>query len=376
MALQQKKLKLTDNDDLGGDGVNGSKPNVENAEPTKITDLNEYCLEKIFMHLDVESLFSVANSNKWLQDSAASVYGRKFSKNPVNLCSIRKCNASLYMFGEYICVDSLKFSLAFLRCFGAKIPGIILFCRRAFARASDEYINRYMNQYCADTLTAIHVTESSTFSNEIFAKPFTKLASVDFFGTNFALNFRNLVNWFPMVQHLKISACSMNYSSINEHFPHLEHLTIPIANSGWDNVVNLLSLNPQLNHLEADLAEDVNKTANDLLDMIGGNAAISKLTVKGSGDAYVNVNAAEVQRFANEHPLMAELVLSKYVFNVGDIITLIGRLNALKRFQFRFNERTEYNELVSRLSQEWQHNLGYVINLTTKQKHFSVELTR
>lgn len=376
MELQQKKLKLIDNNDLDGGGGNDSKSNAENSVSTKITDLNEYCLEKIFMHLDVESLFSVANSNKWLQYSASSVYGRKFSKSPVNLCSIRKCNASLYMFGEYICVDSLKFSLAFLRCFGTQIPSIILFCRRAFARASDELINRYMNQYCADTLTAIHVTESSTFSNEMFEKPFTKLESVDFFGSNFTLAFCNLTNWFPMLQHLKISACSMDYSAIGEHFPHLEHLSIPIANTGWDNVVNLLRLNPQINRLDVDMAEDVNKTATDLLEMIAGNAAISKLTVKGSGDAFVSVNADEVQRFANEHPLLAELILAKYVFNTDDIVILIGRLSSLTKFQFRFNERTEYNELVSRLSKEWKHHLGYVINLTTKQKHFSVELSR
>ena len=69
MALEQKKVKLTETDDpnTGTD----SKPDSQPAEPTTITDLNEYCLEKIFTHLDVESLFYVANSKKWLQNSAA-----------------------------------------------------------------------------------------------------------------------------------------------------------------------------------------------------------------------------------------------------------------------------------------------------------------
>lgn len=375
MSLQQqKKLKLIDHDDL--DGVNDPTSTGENVYPTKITDLNEYCLEKIFDHLDVQDLFSVANSNKWLQHSAASVYGRKFSKSPVNLCSNRKCNASLFMFGEYVCVDSLKFSLAFLRCFGAKIPGIILFCRRAFEHASDLWIDRYMNEYCADTLTAIHLAESSTFPIENFAKPFTKMVSVAFFGLNFALDFRHLVNWFPMLQRLNIGACTMDYSSIGEHFAHLERLCIPIANSGWDNVVNLLQLNPQLKHLEIDMDEDVNRTASDLLEMMAGNPAISKLTVKNSGDLYVDVSADEAQRLANEHSSLAELVLAKYVFNINDILVLIGQLQSLKKFQFRFNKSGDFDELKKKLSQDWQADLHYVINLTTKQNHFSIDLSR
>lgn len=382
LELQQKKLKLSDadadDDNQNGDTSPASKPNAENDEATitKITDLNQFCLEKIFMLLDVESLFNVANANKWLEHSAASVYGRRFNRNPVNLCSKRTCDQSVYMFGEYICVDSLKFSLAFLRCFGLHIPEIVLFCRRGFVGADDEWINRYMNEYCANTLETIHVTESATFSNEAFTRPFTKLASADFFGTNFALDFRHLINWFPALQQLKISSRLLNDLVINEHFPHLVHLTIPVANAGWDNVERLLRLNPQLNSLEMDLKADVNESASDLLDMINGNPAISKLTVNGRGDSYVTVSTDEMERFANEHAGVIDLVLPKYVFNTDDVLTLIGRLNQLKKFKFRVNERTEYNALVSRLDNEWEHRIGYVINTTTKKHHYSVDLNR
>lgn len=378
--LQQKKLKLSDAvDDLQNDGTStASTSDAENDEaaPTKITDLNQFCLEKIFMLLDVESLFNVANANKWLEHSAASVYGRRFSKNAVNVCDKRACEQSVYMFGEYICVDSLKFSLAFLRCFGAHIPGIVLFCRRAFAGTDDEWISRYMNEYCANSLQTIHVDESSTFTNETITRPFTKLTSADFFGRSFALDFRNLINWFPALRQLRLSTCAMEYSAIAENLPHLEHLTIPVAIDGWDTVADMLRLNPQLTGLELDLKKDVNKLANDLLDLINGNPAISKLTVKDSADSFVTVSTDEMERFANEHAAVIDLNLPKYVFNTDDVLTLIGRLDQLKKFQFRVNERTEYNALVDRLGNDWEHRIGYVINQITRNHHYSVGLSR
>lgn len=384
--LQLKKRKLSEADDglQNGSTSAASKPNEEHAEndendeqiPTKITDLNQFCLEKIFMMLDVESLFNVANANKWLEQSAASVYGRRFNKSPVNLCSKRTCKQSVYMFGEYICVDSLKLSLAFLRLFGPHIPEIILFCRRAFAGTDDEWISRYMDEHCANTLQTIHVTESSTFTNETLTRPFTKLTSADFFGRDFALDFLNLNKWFPALQRLKINTCSMHYSAIAEHLPHLEHLTIPVTNFGWDKVADLLRLNLQLNSLEMDLKADVDKLASDQLDMLIGNPAISKLTVNSSGDSYVTVNTEEMERFANEHAVAVDLVLAKYVFDTNDVITLIGQMKQLKKFQFRVNERTGYDALVSRLGEGWAHHIGFVINTTTKKHHYSVELSR
>ena len=34
---------------------------------TNITDVNQYCLEQIFMHLNLEDLVNVADSNKYLK---------------------------------------------------------------------------------------------------------------------------------------------------------------------------------------------------------------------------------------------------------------------------------------------------------------------
>lgn len=383
MENHEKKPKLNASDDnltettQKVDLVESSFEAAQSTITTKITDLNDHCLEKIFMHLDVECLFNVANANKWLRPSAAMVYGQKFGKNPVNLCSIRGCSPSLYMFDKYICLDSLKLSLAFLRCFGEKIPELILFCRRAFASANSEYIDRYMNQYCADTLTRICISGRSTFSNETFTKPFIKIQSVEFFGSNFQYSLQNFVNWFPNVKKLKIHASLMNHLMTNVHFLHLEHLSIPIENSSWNDISGLLHLHPQLNSLQMDMHENVDKTMDDLLDIISDNTLISKLILNVGSDTPVNVNAHEMQRLISEHRLIVELVLLRYLFSIEDVIFLIGQLNSLKKFHFRINGRSDYDYLVRRLDQQqWHHNFGYMSNLKTKKHYHFVELNK
>lgn len=99
MGSRQANSRYSGEDDDNGIELN---QNIQNADPeeiateateamrvTTITDLNDHCLERIFMHLDLQSLFDVANANKWLKISAASAYGRKFGTNPVNLCSLQ-----------------------------------------------------------------------------------------------------------------------------------------------------------------------------------------------------------------------------------------------------------------------------------------------
>lgn len=57
-------------------------------QTTKITDLNDDCLERIFMLLDVENLLNVKLANKWLGPAADIVYKRKFGTYSVCLYSV------------------------------------------------------------------------------------------------------------------------------------------------------------------------------------------------------------------------------------------------------------------------------------------------
>lgn len=56
------------------------RPDSPPASPTKITDLDDICLEKIFDHLGFHGLFNIAVANEWLRPAARFVYKRKFGK--------------------------------------------------------------------------------------------------------------------------------------------------------------------------------------------------------------------------------------------------------------------------------------------------------
>lgn len=386
MPNQRENSRQAHQNDVGcADNTKNTVPNVNPGESslkvehtTKITDLNDHCLEKIFMHLNYESLLHVANANKWLQIPAASVYGRKFGKSPVNLCSMRNCSPRVYTFGEYICVDSLKFSLAFLRCFGEKIPELILFCRQAYACACDEYIDRYMNQYCANTLSSLHLMKNTTISNDSFPKPFVNVELVQFWtGTSFGFELQSMLNWFPNVKHLNILSQSMIYPSNNVHFTHLEHLSMPIKSSSWNMVSNFLRSNPQLQSLEVKMMDGFNKTMDDFLDLIADNPSISKLNVDSDGcGRFVNVNETEIQRFVSERRSIVELILPTFVFATENVMNLIGQLNSLKQFCFRINDEAELDRFISQVGHGWRHKWAYTFNLNLRKHHYSVRLER
>lgn len=60
------------------------KQTFDLAGNTKIINLNIDCMEKIFEHLDLYDLLSVADSCKRFYDAACRVYKRKFSNmNPI-----------------------------------------------------------------------------------------------------------------------------------------------------------------------------------------------------------------------------------------------------------------------------------------------------
>lgn len=54
-------------------------------QPTKCTDLNDDCLQKIFEHLNLIELFNVAVANEWLRPAAGIVYKRKFGMKKVEM---------------------------------------------------------------------------------------------------------------------------------------------------------------------------------------------------------------------------------------------------------------------------------------------------
>lgn len=66
------------------------------------------------------------------------------------------------------------------------------------------------------------------------------------------------------------------------------------------------------------------------------------------------VNRADLMKFANEHPLIIKLDLSRFLFLVDDIISFLDQMNALNQFTCRLTSSAERDRLMNELDTDWQ----------------------
>lgn len=182
-------------------------------EPKTITDINYDCLERILNFLDFESLLNVAGTCKRLQTAAADQFA--FHKNEIylTLCDNREPGIREdHHFPQVIYVYGLKFCLPFLRCFGKRILSMTVeygwayVYEKPITKAKQEengYLDRYVNKYCADTLTRITINEKRAFLNKNFPKPFKNVTSVVVYRFE-CKNLPKFVKWFPNMRSLEI----------------------------------------------------------------------------------------------------------------------------------------------------------------------------
>lgn len=60
----------------------------------KISDVNDDCLEKIFMELDLKDLLSVADSSKKLKTAAEMAFKSKYGKRNVEIWFFKKVQST------------------------------------------------------------------------------------------------------------------------------------------------------------------------------------------------------------------------------------------------------------------------------------------
>lgn len=220
---------------------------------------NHICLEHIFMHLDIETLLSVAHSNKLFQTLAVSVFKRKYGNNIIDLrCSQASCFHFWIRAEKEISIgpesiQHLKVIFPLLRVFGAEILKLEVHYHSFQFGHSDldkskrwsmtQRIDEYINKYCADTLVRIDFLHKLKFSYD-FPKPFTKIEQVRIQFTHLQDNLLDFIDWFPNLQHFEINAECIDRRFSHVTFPHLKDLIIsfgdfPITlNDGEKNCSN------------------------------------------------------------------------------------------------------------------------------------------
>lgn len=129
-----------------------SPPENPIDEPMKITGLNYDCHEKIFDRLDFDTFFNMALSNKSLQMAAATAFKHRFGNKKIILYP-SKTNKTLEL-DDRIVIYGLKGCLQFVRCFGEIMTNLDEL-KSDLNRKSNDYLNHYVQQYCAATLKKI-----------------------------------------------------------------------------------------------------------------------------------------------------------------------------------------------------------------------------
>lgn len=344
---------------------NDEKTSDKAAEVKTITNIYYDCLERIFDRLEFVDFLNLAQTCKRLQIAAAAKFSDDFSKRAeLSLCDSEHHEYTIR--SSSISISGTKACLPFLRCFGAKLVHLDVYYDYEYGEY--EYVEKYINQYCAKTLQSISFYgKNYTYSVETFSVPFEKVAKIGMIGCEYGCEMENqlpnLVKWFPNLRHLDIRYTFIGHANEALNFPKLERLTIVERIPQMSTNTLLFRANPQLKYLDVAL---VRFTLTTLLDTISGNSAISHLKYFGKNEV---VSRIEINRIASEHSSIEVLQLTRCYLALDDVAFLIGQLKSLERFQCcTKTENSNYDRLLAQIGDEWKGEIdGDFIEICRKK---------
>lgn len=331
----------------------GGEVNATDTE--SITNICNELIERIFDFLDLQSLLNVAGTCKRLQIAASAMYGQKFGRCTTNLCPAnaygdRLPKQGIRLFNNNGVEVFGRTALPFLRCFGGHISGLVV---NALYKGN---VIRYINQYCADTLTTLTIRnfDTESFTIESCPKPFKMVEEVDV--DPLSKQFSNFAYWFPKMRILHFSTTRFDFDISSAVFPHLEELMCGAALGSYSEkrrMESFVRANQQVRSLDITVKKPL---FSDLLKMISGHTMISNLEVKYPLENSKHVKRVQLLRFAKQHRMLVRLNFLSFLLKADDAVALIRRLNSLKFFRFGIKNRAEYNNLVNQL----QHEIGFM----------------
>lgn len=338
---------------------------------TKITDLDDFCLENIFDRLNLKDLLSVAEANKFLLPTARHVYKRNFGTKSVRISGcddlrpntranartgiVNKSIAPRERISGSINVRELKYVLSFLRCFGPSITRLSINYNKSMSPRY-QYVHQYVRQYCAESLLEISFRDMPNIklqhSNE---RPLANVVSVNIFGSHVGKMFRSMTDWFPNLRSLHLSKIHLIHRFANTSFPHLENLHI-FGNFPVDHLAAFLPMNRQLRSVNFSSALASKLSITRLLDIIRVNTAIEILIIRLLSFTDQKISPIEIHRIVDEHPTLIELDLLFSLFQADDVIDVLRQLKSLKKLNFQMTT-AEYEKLQSNLDDGWTSQL-------------------
>lgn len=351
-------------------------PADEAAQPTKITDIDDDCLEKIFKSFDLQNLFNVAVANEWLRPAANAVYKRKFGTKKIYLLQVHfDLNSQSPINGtNAITINDFKTCLQFLRFFGSSITHLEVNYGGSISKRYN-YVHQYINNYCNESLITLRFVQRPIFSIGHFEKPFVNVQNVGFHFCDLSDKCLQFADVFPGVRRLNLQGYGLNQRFIDVHPTHLEHLIIAVTDNEYYHITKrynamskLVQSNRQLQSLTIKPSKLKPMTMESLLNMIEHNQLISKLVVSETFKSE-RVKTSEIRRLAREHPVLVELDLRHYQFTTKNVMAMIQQLSTLKKFCFRVRDSRVCVNIASKLDEGWQCNIIYNTFVTLNRQN-------
>lgn len=234
-----------------------SKPetiNESNATTKKLTDLNDDCLESIFLYLSLADLVTIVDTNKHLRTAAELAFVRNFGRVIFVKWTYYYRRLQI-MINDTEIVIPLPKPYRLLRCFGhliSKLEIAVQYKLQAYK------LLKYVNKYCGESTTElVFELKSISYMNKPHAAETVSLQHcyLDKNHTRFRRAVR-LNELFPNVRNLSICVSRLNRKRVAVHFPQLNQLkydpdyrTADSADYHIAICVEMLHLNPQLRSL-------------------------------------------------------------------------------------------------------------------------------
>lgn len=314
---------------------------------TRITDLNDDCLQKIFQLVYTRCLFSLAVASEWLRPAANAVFKRT---NGFKRIDITRCNDGLpqintvpSVYCQAIIVSGLKMTLQFLRCFGPSISSLSIVYDESESQRY-RHIHHYISEYCSESLITLAFREKSDKQQiEGFDKPMVCVEELHFSACgNLDKQLPVFNRWFPNLHRLKIVGARVNRRYAAVTFQHLEQLTICIDDQNgftMNDATKLLHSNHQLQSVRMNVQMNKQAKINGLLDMIKEHSNISELIIQiidGNSifdDQNIRISSSILRQLVKEHPILHKLEFKGCHLTMTNVVTLLSQLKSLQRIR-------------------------------------------
>lgn len=223
---------------------------------TDLAEINIDCLESIFGHLDLNSLLSVSDTNKYVKRAAELVFIQRYRKHKFWLDLFPYSPVSpISEQTDQIKINGLKTCLQIVRCFGHLITNLqVTGDRFTIFGIKEETIRLidYIIKYCSKFVTKITFEKLSESSFLHIKVVFPMVETVRYKYCDIKTAFRKINTVFPNLKVLELLWTDV--IDLNLHIPKLDRLVIDLpinlSTCQKEHIETLIQLNPQLKSLK------------------------------------------------------------------------------------------------------------------------------